>query len=98
MFAGVVSYTLLYWGGFAGLVSLTSSPYSSDFLFSAGFGLPPEFCYVCVGLAHLVYYGILYKTLLARKLSEPEDGHYMYLQTLQTVVSYSVKILNCPTN
>jgi len=63
-------------GRFAGLVSLTSSPYSSDFLFSAGFGLPPEFCYMCVGLAHLFFYGMLYKSLLARKLSKPEDGHY----------------------
>ena len=63
-------------GGFAGLVSLRSSPYSSDFLFLAGFGLPPEFCYECVGLAHLLFYGTLYKTLLARKLSKPEDGCY----------------------
>ena len=33
MTAGVVSYMLLCWGVvFAGLVSLTSSPYSSEFL------------------------------------------------------------------
>ena len=29
MNASVVPYTLLCWGGFVGLVSLTSSPYSS---------------------------------------------------------------------
>ena len=67
-----------------GLVSLTS-PYSSEFLFSAGVGLPPGFCYVCVcvGLAHLVFYGrqnkcvkCRNKTILARKLPKPEDGRY----------------------
>jgi len=29
--------------GFAGLVRLTSSPYSSELFFSAGVGLPPGF-------------------------------------------------------
>ena len=42
MIAGVVSYMLLCWGGggvvFAGLVSLTSSPYSSE-IFVLGGGL-----------------------------------------------------------
>ena len=40
MIAGVESYKLLCWRGggvvFAGLVSLISSPYSSELLFSAG--------------------------------------------------------------
>jgi len=50
------------WGGlvYAGLVSLTSSPYSSElFVLGVGVGVPPGFCYVCVcvGLAHLVFYG-----------------------------------------
>ena len=48
--------TLVCCGGvvvFAGLVSLTS-PCSRR-----GVGLPPGFCYgvVCLGLAHLVFYG-----------------------------------------
>ena len=45
---------------FVGLVSLTSSPYSSELLVLGwGVGLSPGFCYecVCVGLAHLVFYG-----------------------------------------
>jgi len=44
---------------FAGLVSLVSSPYSSELFFLGGVGLPPGFCCVCtcVGLAHLVFYG-----------------------------------------
>jgi len=57
--AGVVSYMLLCWGVvFAGLVSLQSSPYSSELLVpGGGVCLPPRFCYVCVGLAHLVFCG-----------------------------------------
>jgi len=55
--AHVVSFMLLFWGVvFAGLVSLTSSPYSSElFVLGGGVGLPAGFCYacVCVGLAHL---------------------------------------------
>ena len=62
MIAGVVSYMLLCWGEgvvFAELVSMTSSPYSSQLVVLAGVGLPPGFCYVCVcvGLAHLVFCG-----------------------------------------
>jgi len=57
---GILLAPMLEGGGvvFAGLVSLTS-PYSSELLFSAGFGLPPGICYVCVCvcLAHLVFYG-----------------------------------------
>ena len=49
MIAGVVSYMLLCWGGFA-----VTSPYSSELFFWGGGGLPPGFCYVCVGLVHLV--------------------------------------------
>jgi len=51
------------WGGgvvFVGLVSLTSSPYSSELLvLCRGVGLSPGFCYecVCVGFVHLVFYG-----------------------------------------
>ena len=51
MIAGVVSYMLLCWGvggGFVGLVSLTSSPYSSEHCSRREVGLPPGFCYVCV--------------------------------------------------
>ena len=46
MIAGVVSYMLLC--------------YSSElFVLDGGVGLPPGVCYVCVcvGLAHLVFYG-----------------------------------------
>jgi len=45
---------------FVGLVSLTSSPYSSELLvLCRGVGLSPGFCYecVCVGFVHLVFYG-----------------------------------------
>ena len=55
----MVCYMLLCWGVvFAGLVSLTSS-YSSELLVPGGGCLYPGFCYVCVcvGLAHLVFYG-----------------------------------------
>jgi len=53
--AGVVSYMLLCWGGVAGLVSLTSSPYFSE-LFVLGGGLVCLHGFACVyvGLAHLV--------------------------------------------
>jgi len=32
--AGVVSYMFLHWGGFAGLVSLISSPYPSLYVWT----------------------------------------------------------------
>ena len=61
MIAGVVSYMLLCWGEgvvFVGLVSLTSSPYSLELLvLGRGLVWLQGFCYVCVGLAHLVFYG-----------------------------------------
>ena len=48
MIAGVVSYMLLCWGVFfAGLVSLTSSPYSSKLLVS-GRGLSASRVLFCV--------------------------------------------------
>ena len=60
-------------GGYAGLVSLTSSsypsPYSSE-LFVLGGGVDDKISTSPRGL------GILYKALLARKLSKPEDGRY----------------------
>jgi len=48
---------------YVGLVSPTSSfypspfsPYSSELIRrGGGIGLPPGFCYVCVGMAHLFY-------------------------------------------
>jgi len=57
-----ILYAPMLGGGalvYAGLVRLTS-PYSSElFVLGVGVGLPPWFCYVCVcvGLAHLVFYG-----------------------------------------
>jgi len=65
--AGVVSYMLLCWGEgvvYTGLVSLTSSSYPSP-CSPYSYSTSPR------GL------GVLYKTLLARKLSKPEDGRYM---------------------
>jgi hypothetical protein len=46
-------------GGVCGIGQSDISPHSSNFLFLAWVGLPPGFCYVCVcvGLAHLVFYG-----------------------------------------
>jgi len=62
---GILYAPMLGWG-VAGLVSLTSSPYSSQlFVLGGGFSLPPRFCYVCVcvGLAHLVFCGREKKTV-----------------------------------
>jgi len=69
----VVSYMLLCLRGggvvFTGLFVLTSSPYSSEpFCFWRGVGLPPGFCYVSVGLAHLVFYGIENKYMNCRNV------------------------------
>jgi len=61
LIAGVVSYMLLCWGVvFAGLVSLTSSPYSSEhFVLGGGLVCLQGFACMClcVGLSHLVFYG-----------------------------------------
>ena len=43
-----------------GLVSLTSSSYSSELCSQRGVGLPPGFCYVCVGFGHLVFIDFVY--------------------------------------
>jgi len=57
MAVGVVTYMLLF---YAGLASLTSSsypspcsPYSLELIGGGVFGLPPGFCYLCVGMARL---------------------------------------------
>ena len=73
-----ILYASMLGGDFAGLFILTSSPYSSElFVFGGGLVCLKGFACVCVGLAHLVFYGerteqvclcILYTTLLARKL------------------------------
>jgi len=61
---------------YAGLVSLTSSSYPSPY--------SPYMLLCCGG-------GILYKTLLARKLSKPEDGRYrpkhtVFLFLINTII------------
>jgi len=55
--------------GFAGLISLTSSLYSSE-LFVLGGGLVclQGFVCVCVGLAHLIFYGRENKCVKCRKV------------------------------
>jgi len=59
MTAGVVSYMLLCWGG--GFYRIGYSDIFSLFFGTScsrrGVVLPPGFCYVCVGLVHLVFYG-----------------------------------------
>ena len=57
MIAGVVSYMLLCWGGVvAGLVSLASSPYSSEhFIFGGGGLVCSQGSALCAGLVHLVF-------------------------------------------
>jgi len=54
--AGVVSYMFLCWGGvrrigLSGIFLIFGTSCSRR-----GVYLPPRFCYVCVGLAHLVFY------------------------------------------
>ena len=53
-----ILYASMLGGDFAGLFILTSSPYSSElFVFGGGLVCLKGFACVCVGLAHLVFYG-----------------------------------------
>ena len=58
MTAGVVSYMLLCRGDcFCGIGYSDISLFFGTSCSWRGVGLPPGFCYVCVGLAHLIFYG-----------------------------------------
>jgi len=54
-----IFYARMLGGGVVGLTFSPCPPYSSQLFFSAGFGLPPGFFYVCVclDLAHLLFCG-----------------------------------------
>jgi len=58
--ASVVSYMLLCWGGFVGLVSLTSSPYSSEFFVLSGVWSASGVL-LCVRVCRLGAFGFLWE-------------------------------------
>ena len=60
MTAGVLSYMLLCRGGFVGLVSLTSSPYSSE-LFVLGGGWSASRVLPCVRVRRLGTFGFVWE-------------------------------------
>ena len=62
MIVGVVSYVLLCWGVvFAGLVILTSSPYSSEFFVLGGGGWSASRVLLCVCVPRFGAFGFLWE-------------------------------------